>query len=140
MSTAYTQARTARIEKEALYNQLMSLQTNRGALDSFPAVLSNTFIQGLKTQISDLQRQQAQLAEKLGENHPDMVKLASAIATSQARLDGEIGKVVQSVRSEFLSAQAQEQSLNSELETKGRCPRIEQNRHRIQRPEARRRQ
>lgn len=117
LSTAYTQARTARIEKEALYNQLASLQNNRGALDSFPAVLSNTFIQGLKTQISDLQRQQAQLGEKLGENHPDMVKLASAIASTQARLDGEIGKVVQSVRSEFLSAQAQERSLSNELET-----------------------
>jgi capsular exopolysaccharide synthesis family protein len=117
LSTAYTQARTGRIEKEALYNQLASLQNNRGALDSFPAVLSNTFIQGLKTQISDLQRQQAQLGEKLGENHPDMVKLASAIASTQARLDGEIGKVVQSVRSEFLSAQAQERSLSNELET-----------------------
>jgi succinoglycan biosynthesis transport protein ExoP len=117
LSTAYTQARTTRIEKEALYNQLANLQSSRGALDSFPAVLANTFIQGLKTQLSDLQRQQAQMGEKLGENHPDMVKLASAIANTQARIDGEIGKVVQSVRSEFLSAQAQERSLSAELET-----------------------
>ena len=33
LSTAYTKARTARMEKEALYNQLLSLQTNRGAMD-----------------------------------------------------------------------------------------------------------
>lgn len=117
LSTAYTKARTDRIEKEALYNQLVALQTNRGALDSFPAVLANTFIQGLKTQLSDLQRQQAQFGERLGENHPDMIKLQSAIANTQARIDGEIGKVVQSVRSEYLAAQAQERSLSAELES-----------------------
>lgn len=116
LSTAYTQARTARIEKESLYNQLITLQNNRGALDSFPAVLSNTFIQGLKTQLSDLLRQQAQLGERLGHNHPDMVKLDSAIASTQTRIDGEIGKIVQAVRSEFLAAQSQERGLAAELE------------------------
>ena len=62
LNAAYTQARTDRFEKEALYNQLKSLQNDRAALDTFPAILSNTFIQQLKSQLADLQRQQAQMA------------------------------------------------------------------------------
>ena len=117
LNAAYTQARTDRFEKEALYNQLRSLQTDRTALDTFPAILSNTFIQQLKTQQADLQRQQAQMAERLGEKHPDMIKLSSAIENTEAKLQGELAKVVQSVRNEFLSAQAKERSLAAELES-----------------------
>ena len=113
LNTAYTQARTERIEKEALYNQLRSLQNDRAALDTFPAILSNTFIQQLKSQLADLQRQKAQMSERLGEKHPEMIKLNSAIENAEAKLQGELGKVVQSVRNEFLSAQSQEKSLSA---------------------------
>jgi len=116
LNAAYTQARTERIEKEALYNQLRSLQNDRGALDTFPAILSNAFIQQLKSQVADLQRQKAQMSERLGEKHPEMIKLNSAIENAEAKLQGELGKVVQSVRNEFLSAQSQEKSLSGELE------------------------
>lgn len=116
LNAAYTQARTDRFEKEALYNQLKSLQNDRTALDTFPAILSNTFIQQLKSQLADLQRQQAQMAERLGEKHPDMIKLNSAIENTEAKLQGELAKVVQSVRNEYLSAEAKERSLANELE------------------------
>jgi len=117
LNTAYTQARTERIEKEALYKQLSSLQNDRAALDTFPAILSNTFIQQLKSQLADLQRQKAQMNERLGEKHPDMIKLNSAIDNAEAKLQGELAKVVQSVRNEYLSAQSKERSLLSELES-----------------------
>ena len=116
LNAAYTQARTDRFEKEALYNQLKGLQHDQSALDTFPAILANTFIQQLKSQLADLQRQQAQMADRLGEKHPDMIKLNSAISNTEAKLQGELAKVVQSVRNEFLSAQAKEQSLAAELE------------------------
>ncbi len=116
LNAAYTQARTERIEKEALYNQLRSLQNDRAALDTFPAILSNAFIQQLKSQVADLQRQKAQLSERLGDKHPEMIKLNSAIENAEAKLQGELGKVVLSVRNEFLSAQSKERSLSGELE------------------------
>jgi succinoglycan biosynthesis transport protein ExoP len=115
LNAAYTKARTDRFEKEALYNQLSSLQNDRKALDSFPAILSNSFIQQLKSQLADLQRQHAQMADRLGEKHPDMIKQNVAIQSTEAKLDGEIAKVVQSVKNEFLSAQAQERSLADAL-------------------------
>jgi succinoglycan biosynthesis transport protein ExoP len=115
LTTAVTQAKTERFQKEALYNQLQSLRGNAAQLDTFPAILANAFIQQQKVELAQLQTQAAQLGEKLGPNHPDMVKVRSAIQLSQAKLDGEIGKVVQAVKNEYLTALAKENSLAGAL-------------------------
>ena len=116
LNQAVTKARTERIEKEAIYRQLEAIQTNKVALDTFPAILSNTFIQQLKSQLSDLQRQQAQMSERLGEKHPEMIKVVSAIQSTDAKLQAEIYKVVQSVKNEYLSALSQERTLAAALD------------------------
>ena len=59
LNAALIKAKTERINKEALYNQLSSAQKT-GAIDTLPAVLSNAYVQELKTNLSDAQRQQAQ--------------------------------------------------------------------------------
>jgi polysaccharide biosynthesis transport protein len=120
LNAAVTRAKTERIQKEATYNQMKALQADRTGLDTFPAILSNTFIQQQKGELAELQRQQAQLSEKLGPRHPDMVKIGLAINTAEQRIQGEIAKVVQAVRNEYLSAQAQEQSLMSALDQQKR--------------------
>ena len=120
LNAAVTKAQTERIQKEAVYRQLEGIQSSRAGLDTFPAILSNAFIQQQKTQLADLQRQQAQLADKLGEKHPDMIKLTTAIQSAEAKLQAEISKVVQSVRNEFLSAQTQERTLAAALESQKR--------------------
>jgi succinoglycan biosynthesis transport protein ExoP len=117
MSAQVTKAKTARIEKESLYNQLKSMETS-GALDSFPAVLANEYIQRVKGELGDLQKQQGQLAEKYGDRHPEMVRIRSAIQTTEAKLQIEIKKVVDSVRGEYETARAQENSLISVLESR----------------------
>jgi capsular exopolysaccharide synthesis family protein len=116
LNAAVTRAKTLRIEKESLYNQLRSIQHDRSALDTFPGILSNSFIQALKTNVADLQRQYATTSQTLGERHPEMKKLKSSIDATEARLQGEIGKVVESVRNEFLTAQAQENRLIDALD------------------------
>jgi len=120
LNAAVTRAKTERIQKEATYNQMKALQTDRSGLDTFPAILSNQFIQQQKGELADLQRQQAQLSEKLGPRHPDMVKIGLAITTAEQRIQGEIAKVVQAVKNEYLSAQAQEQSLINALDQQKR--------------------
>jgi polysaccharide biosynthesis transport protein len=116
LNTAVTKAKTERIQKQAAYDQIRTLQNDRAALDTFPAILSNTFIQQQKGELADLQRQQAQLSDKLGPNHPDMVKLSSAIRAAESRIQGEIAKVVQAMRNDYQQSQAQEQSLTAALE------------------------
>ena len=84
LNAAVTKAKTTRIEKEALYNQLKAMQ-NSNALDSFPAVLANDYMQKLKGDLGDLQRQQAQLADKYGDRHPEMVKVRSADSVGRGK-------------------------------------------------------
>jgi capsular exopolysaccharide synthesis family protein len=114
LNGALIKARTERINKEALYNQLKSMQA-AGTIDTFPAVLANDYIQGLKTSLAQLQREQAQLAERYGENWPEMIKARSAVQSAGAKLTTEIGKVVEGVNSEYRAALAQEQSLQAAL-------------------------
>jgi succinoglycan biosynthesis transport protein ExoP len=120
LNGAVTRAKTERIQKEALYEQVHSLQGDRAALDTFPAILTNTFIQQQKGELADLQRQQAQLSDKLGPHHPDMMKIGLAIQTAEAKIQTEISKVIQSTRNEYQAARAQEQSLMNALEQQKR--------------------
>ena len=114
LNAALIKAKTERINKEALYNQLSSAQKT-GAIDTLPAVLSNEYIQELKTNLSDAQRQQAQAGERYGPVHPEMIKARSAVQSAEAKLSVEINKVVESVNSEYRAALAQEQSLQGAL-------------------------
>lgn len=116
LNAAVTQAKTERFQKEALYNQLQSLGGKNGPIDTFPAILSNSYIQQQKAELAQLQSQQSQLSEKLGDKHPEIIKIKTAIQLAQAKLDGEIAKVVQSVRNEYLAAVAKENSLTRALE------------------------
>ena len=115
LNAAVTRARTERIEKQSLYDQIRKLQDDRAALDTFPAILNNTFIQQLKVQLNELQRQKAQLGEKLGARHPDMARVQSATDSTEARLNTEVQKVVMALRNDFLAAQANERALQASL-------------------------
>ena len=116
LNAAVTRARTERIEKQALHDQIRKIQDDRAALDTFPAILNNTFIQQLKVQLNELQRQKAQLGEKLGARHPDMTRVQSAIDATEARLTTEVQKVVSALRNDFLAAQANERALQASLD------------------------
>lgn len=116
LNAAVTRARTERIEKESVYNQIRAIQDDRTAVDTFPAILNNGFIQQLKGQLNEQQRLKAQLAEKLGARHPDMLKIDSAIETTDTRINAEVQNVVQALRNDFLAAQANERSLQISLD------------------------
>src|SRR5207302_10144192 len=77
LNAAVTRAKTDRIEKEALYRQIQALQADRSGLDTFPAILGNSFIQQQKTELAGLQRQLGEASEKFGDRHPDILKLRS---------------------------------------------------------------
>jgi len=120
LNTVLTRAKTDRMQKEAVERQLVAIESDPAALDAFPAVLENSFIQHQKAELADLQRQRAQLADKLGDLHPDMLKINAAIAAGQAKLHAEISNVVSSMHTEYNAAVAQEQSLTKALDEQKR--------------------
>ena len=115
LNAAVTRAKTERIQKEAMWMQLRTLENNPAALDTFPAILSNSFIQQQKSELAQLQQQSAQLSEKFGEKHPEIIKNRTAIQSAQLKLQAEIAKVVAAVRTEYQAARTQESSLSYAL-------------------------
>ena len=120
MTAAVTKAKTDRIEKEAMFKQLESVKGDRAALESFPAVLANPFVQQLRSELIALQRQQAQVAEKFGARHPNRIKINDQVTNADSRLQAEIAKVLASVRNEFAGARAAEEALDQTLEVQKR--------------------
>lgn len=115
LNAALTRAKTTRLEREAIYEQLRRSRDNPAVLDTFPAILTNAFIQNLKSELAALQRQKASLSEKFLGSHPQMVAVNTAIANTENRLSTEVDKVVQSVKSEYDAAVTQERSLEAAL-------------------------
>jgi capsular exopolysaccharide synthesis family protein len=114
LNASLTKAKTERMNKEAQYKQLQSIQ-GTDAIDSFPAVLANSYIQKLKGELADLQRKQAQISERYGERHPEWAKARSEVETADAKLRIEIKKVVDSMEAEYRAAMTEEQSLQAAL-------------------------
>jgi polysaccharide biosynthesis transport protein len=115
LNAALTRAATVRIQKEAAYNQLKGVLENPAAIDSLPVVLSNQFVQQQKAELAQLQRQRAQLSDKLGPNHPEMVKIGLAIQNAEAKIKAQVAQVVDAMRSEYEAAFAEERTLSAEL-------------------------
>ena len=109
-----TTAKTVRIQKEALYNQVESLDPSDA--DAFPAILQNAYIQNVKARLAELQRNKSQLSERYLERHPEIQKVDGLIEEASQQLSGELRKAVGAVESEYLTALAEEQSLTEALQ------------------------
>jgi len=114
LNATLTKAKTDRMNREAQFKQLQSVE-GTDAIDSFPAVLANSYIQKLKSELADLQRKQAQISERYGERHPEYAKARGDVETAGAKLKLEIKKVVDSVESEYKASVTEEQSLQAAL-------------------------
>lgn len=115
LNASVTRATTERLQKETQYRQIQGIRSDPAALESHPLIAVNTFVQSLKTQASELNRQDAQLAERLGPKHPDRVQVAAALESVQSRLRAEIDKVVNGIEADYKSAVAQEASVTQAL-------------------------
>jgi polysaccharide biosynthesis transport protein len=115
LNAALTKAKTDRMEREAIYRQVSSVASQPEALASIPAVLANNFVQQQRAELVTLLRTEAQLADRLGDRHPEMIKVRLAIKTTEEKLRVAIQDVVQSLKRDYDSALAQENSLASAL-------------------------
>ncbi|MGE0702781.1 MAG: GumC family protein [Vicinamibacterales bacterium] len=120
LNSAVTRARTERIAKEELHKRVSALEADRGQLDSVPVVAANAYVQQLKGQLDQLERQLSEASMTLGERHPEIIRLNTAKADTSLRLSAEIASIIASVKGEYLTALAQEESLNAALESQKR--------------------
>jgi succinoglycan biosynthesis transport protein ExoP len=116
LNQAVTAARMDRLDKQTVYEQLKKIRQGGAPLDTFSPILSNQFVQGLKADLANLQRERSQMSERLGDAHPDMVKLNNSIAAAERRLNDEMAKIVDGIENDYLGAQAREKAMSDTLE------------------------
>jgi exopolysaccharide transport family protein len=114
LNGAVLDARTDRIAKESLYNQIAA--QGPGQIESFPLVLGSEPVQALKAELALLQKEETRLSETLGDRHPDMVRVRSQIRQTQEKIRTEIRAVAAAAESEYRTALAKEARLAATLE------------------------
>ena len=116
LNAEVTRAKTERLQQEALYIKLQQRQADHSSLETFAPILTNPYIQQQKTVLSELLRQQTQLAETYGDKNDQMIAIKSLVEGAQTKLESEIQKVVQSLTTDYQVAVAREKSLVQALD------------------------
>jgi succinoglycan biosynthesis transport protein ExoP len=115
LNDAVTKAKSNRIQKEALFNQVKTLAPG-AAPDTLPIIAQNAAIQNLKGKLADLQRERVRLSERYGEKHPALQNVMASLQDAQRQLDLETSKAITSVRNEYESAILEEQTFSRSLD------------------------
>ncbi len=108
-------ARSELAESEARLRTLQA-QINAGRpADTIPEVLASDVIRDLRAQQTAIVREKAQLELELGPRHPDMLRVNRELADIEVRIDEEVGRIVQSYRSERTVLLERVRSLEADL-------------------------
>jgi succinoglycan biosynthesis transport protein ExoP len=73
-------------------------------------------VQALKAELALLQKEEARLAETLGDRHPDMVRVRGQIRSTEEKIRAEMRNVARAAESEYRTALAKEARLAATLE------------------------
>lgn len=111
LTDALMKARSDRLAKEALYRQ-----TQGQDFQSIPSVLENALIVDLKKEYFRLQAEYRKLSETFLPDYPRMVALKSNIDEVKSRLDGEVQKIIDGLRSSYEAAVKSEHLLQSSVD------------------------
>jgi polysaccharide biosynthesis transport protein len=120
LNDAVTRAKTARLQKEALQRQLGNVTADTPSVDTLPGVAQNATIQEIREQLATLNGERARLLQTRTSAHPDVAKVTAQIESGTYRLRAETNKVLESIRSDYRTALAEEQNLSASLEEQKR--------------------
>lgn len=115
LNDAVTRAKTNRLQRESLYQQVENLDANVSA-EAIPAILQNPYIQAVKTRLAELQREQTTLLERYGEKYPDVLKVNANLQDVTRQLQTEVAKAIDAIRIEYEAARLEERTLSAALE------------------------
>jgi exopolysaccharide transport family protein len=114
LNTQLILARTQRAEMEAKLRQVQAA----GGGDSLAAtneVLQSPLIQKLREQESDLIAKQAEMGQRLGPRHPDMIKAQSELADVKQNIQVEVNRIISGMRNDVEVARSREGALSGNL-------------------------
>ncbi len=109
-------AEVKRVEAETRYMNLKRLSKDREMIQSTPEVIGNSFIQSLKAQEVALEKEYAEMSEKYGPKHPKLVRLRSQLDEIKGRINLEVQKIINSIKTEYEVAKAREETIKKAFE------------------------
>ncbi len=113
VGASLTVAKTRRLEKAALYEQ-MRMTANP---EELPDAIRSPHIQSLRTELATLERQGAQLdAKGYLDDHPEVERLRRQLEGTRQKIAQEARRLVRGAQSEYDVAAAQEASLATALD------------------------
>jgi polysaccharide biosynthesis transport protein len=112
-----TQARTARLQKQAIYDQVKAVDPKSDAADTFPIIATNQGVIEAKTRLSDLTADKARLSSRYLPGHPDLIKIEGQIESARNALVAQRTRVIESARNEYEASAQEERSFAGQLET-----------------------
>jgi len=117
LNDTVTRARTTRLQKEASYNQIKSVDPKSDAADAFPVIATNQGVMEAKTRLNDLTADKARLSSRYLPGHPDLIKIEGQIESARAGLIAQRTRVIESARNEYETALQEERSFSGQLES-----------------------
>lgn len=116
LTSRLTDARKARLDAEALYNQVREVQAdpNRG-LESIPAILRHPLVTQFRQAEVTAERRVSELSDRYGPKHPNMVAAESELQSARTTLARQMALAADGVESEYRTAVANERSLERDL-------------------------
>ena len=116
LNETVTRQRTERIQKEATYQQLKSVDPASDAADGFPVVAANPGVVETKNRLTDLLAEKTRLSSKYLPSHPEMQKVDLQIKNARETLTAQRARVIETVKNDYETAVAQERSFGASLE------------------------
>jgi exopolysaccharide transport family protein len=110
-------ARTKRLDAQSRLAQIERAGAGRnGKVDhNIMEVLQSPTIQQLSQQEGDASRRAADLMAQYGDRHPKVISVKAEIADIKAKIQKEVGKIIDALHNEVATQQARENSLTTML-------------------------
>ena len=115
LNTEIIISRSDRAQAEAKLENILNLLQRPGGTSTAGDVLSNELIQNLKSQEVEVLRNMANLQERYGPKHPLMIQAEAELEDLQGKVELEISRIVEGLRSDVNVALAREKTLLDEL-------------------------
>ncbi len=116
ISTQLVRAEAKRKEMEALYDKVRGVAGDPDAAESIPAIAADSALQTIRSQIMAAEQQIMEMSRKYGEKHPLMLKARGDIDVLKGKRIQEIARITASIRNEFELSQANERSLQAQMD------------------------
>ena len=108
-------ARTS--EAKARLDQVESVRQSKAPIGAFPEAVQSQTITALRTQYAEIMRREAEQKSSLGERHPAVMEIEAQAERLQKMIEDEVNRIALSARTEYQSANADEDALTRNLDT-----------------------